>query len=339
MILKVIKFFFLLVVFSVITGLFAFITIHYLIKNQPEVIVPDFRGKDISLCTKQLESISLIPRIKSFEFSQQIPSDHIIAQTPLPGETVKKGRDVHLTISRGKKSDLMPFLFGKHMEEAKIEIFKNGLKLRHISYTHHENVEKYHVIASSPSQGVSIKSDSNVSILVSLGKKPKEYIMPDITGKTIEQAENELEKRNLIIEKIETVFSPDHKQSVILSQNPEYGVRVREKDKVKLIINHMDTPSIISPVIGSNLFIYTLPPAVLKSHIKTELEIYNRKFFIHDGYFSPGQKIIITVPFDQDAVVTLFKDNEFIEEKTFKAFHKSRQNKFLKNFNSLSGHF
>jgi serine/threonine-protein kinase len=339
MISKAVKFFFLLGVFSVITGLSAFVTIHYLIKNQPEVIVPDFRGKDIDYCTRQLESISLIPRIKSFEFSQVVPADHIIDQVPMPGETVKKGRDLHLTISRGKKSDSMPFLYGKHIDEAKIEVLKNGLKLNHVSYTHHDKIQKYHVIASSPSQGVFIKSGTDVSLLVSLGKKPKEYIMPDITGMTIEQAENEIQKRNLVIDKIESVFSPDHRQSVILSQKPEYGVRVKEKQKVSLVINHMDTPSIISPVIGSNLFVYKLPPGILKSHIKTELEIYNRIFVIHDGYFSPEERILIAVPFDQDAVVTIFKDNEFVEEKTFKAFNKNRQNKFLTDFNNLPGYF
>lgn len=339
MILKIIRFFSLLVVFSIITGVSAFVTIHYLIKNQPEVIVPDFSGKDVEYCTKQLESISLIPRIKSFEFNQFVPANHIIDQLPKAGETVKKGRDVHLTISRGKKTDLMPFLYGKNIDEAKIEILKSGLKLAHISFTHHDKISKYHIIASSPSQGVFTKSGTEVSLLVSLGKKPKEYIMPDITGMTIEEAENEIAKRNLLIEKIESVFSPDHKQSVILSQKPAYGVRVKEKDKVTLVINHMDTPSIISPVIGSNMFIYKLPPGVLKSHIKTELEIYNRKFIIHDGYFSPEETILIAVPFDQDAVVTIFRDKEFVEEKTFKAFQKNRQNKFLTDFNNLPGYF
>jgi serine/threonine-protein kinase len=339
MIFKVIRFFILLAIFTIITGVFAFVTIHYLIKNQPEIIVPDFTGKDVEYCTKQIESVSLIPRIKSFEFSQVIPSNHIIAQIPKAGETVKKGRDIHLTISRGKKTDLMPFLYGRHIDDAKIEIFKSGLKLDHISYSHHNKISKYHIIASSPSQGVFTKSGTKVSLLVSLGQKPKEYIMPDIIGMTIEQAENEIAKKNLLIDKIETIFSPDHKQSVILSQTPRYGVRVKEKDKVSLVINHMDTPSIISPVIGSNMFFYKLPPGVLKSHIKTELEIYNRKFVIHEGYFSPEEKIIIAVPFDQDAVVTIFRDKEFVEEKTFKAFQKNRQNKFLTDFNNLPGYF
>ncbi|MDY0132331.1 MAG: PASTA domain-containing protein [Desulforegulaceae bacterium] len=339
MISKIIKFIFLLVIFSIITGVFAFFTIHYLTKNQPEVIVSDFRGKEISYCLNQLDSLALIPRIKSFEFSQVVPADYIIDQAPLPGETVKKGRDVHLTISRGQKSDLMPFLYGKFIDEARIEIFKNGIKLSHLSYVHHDKVKKDHIIASSPSQGVFIKSNTDVSLLVSLGRKLKEYTMPDLTGMTIEEAEKKIAKRNLIIDKIESVFSPDFRQSVVLSQKPSQGLRVKEKTKVSLVINHMDTPSIISPIIGANVFLYKLPPSVLKSHIKTELEIYNKKFIIHDEYFSPEEEIRIAIPFDQDAVVTIYKDKEFTDEIVFKAFKINKPNNFLTDFDKINNFF
>ncbi|MGM0417452.1 MAG: PASTA domain-containing protein [Thermodesulfobacteriota bacterium] len=320
MFVKIIKYTGLLLSFIVITGFFAYLTLHFLIKNQPEVVVPDLKGKDINYSISQLESMSLTPRLKNSQFSNIVTVNHIINQQPKPGEVVKKGRDVHLVISRGKKSNTMPFLSGESLNKAKIQILKNGLKLNHISYIYHSSVPEGHVIASSPQEGVFVDSGTDTNLLLSLGKRPREFVMPDIKGMTIEDATNKLGKVNLEVSDIKTRYSPDYEQGIVLSQTPPAGKKVGENERAVIVLNQRDVPSFISPVIGSRLVSYTVPPGVLKSHIKAELDLYDRTFTIYNDYFDPGKKILIAVPFDQNAGVKIYKDHKPVFEKEFFPF-------------------
>jgi serine/threonine-protein kinase len=320
MFVKIIKYIGLLLSFIAITGMFAYLTLHFLIKNQPEVIVPDLKGKDINYSISQLESMSLTPRLKNSQFSNIITVNHIIDQQPKPGEIVKKGRDVHLVLSRGKKSNTMPFLSGESLNNAKIQILKNGLKLNHISYIYHNSVPKGHVIASSPQEGVFVESGTDTNLLLSLGKRPGEYIMPDIKGMTIEDATGKLSRLNIEVSDIQTSYSPDYQQGIILSQNPTAGKKIGENERAEIVLNQRDVPSFISPVIGSRLVSYTVPPGVLKSHIKAELDLYDRTFTIYNDYFDPGKKILVAVPFDQNAGVRIYKDHKPVIDKDFFPF-------------------
>ena len=317
---KLIKFIILLISFITITGISAFLTIHYLIKNQPVVIIPDLIGKEINYSVSQLETMLLTPRIKKSSFNNSIPVNHIISQDPKPGEIVKKGRDVHLVLSRGKKSNTMPSLKNLLLEDARIKILKNGLKLSHKSYIHHDLISKDYVIESSPQAGVPVKTGTKVNILISLGKRPAEYLMPDITGMTIEKATKELSLRKLQVVSIKTKYDSEKSEGTILSQSPAKGIKVLEKEKVLLVLNQKYSPSIISPVIGSRVVSYRIPWGLLRSHIKAELDIYDKTFIIYDNYLPPDEIVDIIVPFDQEAEVRIFKDKILVLKESLPPF-------------------
>lgn len=328
---KFLKFTGLLICFFIITGISAFITIHYLIKNQPVAVVPDIRGKEINSVVNQLETLFLTPRIKKSSFSNKIPVNHIISQEPEPGEIVKKGRDIHLVLSKGKKSNTMPFLKNLIFDDAKLEILKNGLKLDHVSYVHSSSVAKGEIIASSPQEGISVKSGTKVSLLISLGKRPVQYLMPDLKGMTIENAAREIKSKKLKILSIKTKTNDKFPFGTIISQSPKPGLKVDEGEKVALVLNQKNSPSIISPVIGTRLVSYKLPWGILRSHIKAEMEIYGKTFTLYDNYFPPMEEIDILVPFDQEAEVRIYKDGILVLEKSllpFKDIETNQQNLF-----------
>ncbi|PIE75097.1 MAG: hypothetical protein CSA18_01475 [Deltaproteobacteria bacterium] len=331
MIKKVLKFICLLITFIVLTGIFAFITIHILIRQQPVVIVPDIKGKDINYAVDRLETLYLTPRIKKSEFSLTIPAQHVISQTPKPGEFVKKGRNVHITISRGKKAGIMPDLTGMTIDDAKAEIIKSGLKKGHISHTHHDKIPSGSIITSVPQPGIPVKSGTKTDILVSMGRWPQQRIMPDLSGLTLEDAVSSLSESNLKIDEIRTIYSPDFKKGIILAQTPLSGFIVDKDDKISLVLNQKNSPSIVSPVVGSRLVFYRIPPGLLRSHIKAELEIYDHNFIIYDDYYRPDEIITLLVPYDQEAVVNIFRDNKLVLEKKLLPF--KSVTKKIHNFN------
>jgi serine/threonine-protein kinase len=84
----------LIVVFLVVAGASAYLTLTLIIKSEDTVIVPDLVGKDVVTALEQLTDLQLNTKVNGSEYSRQFPKNHIIFQEPEPGSEIKKDRDI-----------------------------------------------------------------------------------------------------------------------------------------------------------------------------------------------------------------------------------------------------
>ncbi len=89
----------LLIVFLIITGTTAYLTLTFIIKSEDTVVVPDLLGKDVVYSLEILTDLGLNTKIKGSEYSDDFPKNHVILQDPLPGAEIKKGRDLRILLS------------------------------------------------------------------------------------------------------------------------------------------------------------------------------------------------------------------------------------------------
>ena len=117
-------------------------------------------------------------------------------------------------------------------------ILLKDLKLKLVvkSEEYDENIEKGKIISQDPTykENYKIKEHSEISVIISKGTEKVD--VPNVVGKTKEEAEKELKDAGLVPEIIE---ENDEKveAGIVLSQDPEDGENVNKGSKVKLVVS------------------------------------------------------------------------------------------------------
>ncbi len=313
----------LIAAFFIIAGISAYLTLTIIIKSEDAVIIPEISGKDLVYALNVLSDLDLNIKIKGSEYSHDIPKNYIIYQFPEPGAEIKKGRDVKIVISKGPKTVLMPNLEGVTQQQARIIIEENDLQQGSQSLTFSHTVKKDVIMAQYPSPGTMIKRGASVDYLVSLGNRPQVYMMPDLSGITLDDALIIIENYNLTIGDITAVTERSKPQNIIVQQEPASGFRVEEGSVVNLVINRRSNrieKPYLHGSLGIKLFTYRLDYGFLRKHIRVRVNSFGISNDVIDDFIKPGTEIWSLIPRDRDVTVFLYKDNELIQTKVFDAW-------------------
>ncbi len=200
----------------------------------PVVKVPDVRGIDQVEAGKRLEAAGLRAAVLAQPHSDQ-PAGIVIGQKPAPGEEVKRGREVGLTVSRGPEFVTVPDVTGQPRQTAQNLLNIDGFKIVENS-GYHETVPRDYVINQNPSGNSSVKRGSTVFLTISKGPPPPPFGMPDLIGSTLEDALNTLQQLRLTPRQQARELS-GFPEGRVARQSPVPGATVREGDAVDLVVS------------------------------------------------------------------------------------------------------
>lgn len=307
-------------IFFVISGAAAYFTVSYIVQHEKTLIVPDLRGQDLVNVLTLLGNFGLNARIKGADYSDAIPKNHVMGQDPKPGDVIKTGRDVRLTISKGMRFLAMPDLKGLNLQQARLIQEKNGLVSGTESKTFHERVKQDTIISQYPPAGREIEQGSSVDLLISRGAMPRAIVMPDLTGLFLDEAVVAAEKNHLVVEEIKPVYIKTKPINVILNQDPPPGQHVVDGEVIHLSVNRKSSSINGNAGFGEKrnpLFRYQSPPGYLKQHIRVELMAFGATWMLYDELMDPDREIWIVVPELSMSVIFLYKNNELIITKIY----------------------
>ena len=144
----------------------------------------------------------------------------------------------------------IPDLVNKTQDEAEQILKELKLKLVVKSEEYNENVEEGKIISQDPAyqENYTIKEHSEISVVISKGTETVE--VPDVVGKTREEAEKLLKDAGLVAEITE---ENDEKveAGIVLSQDIEDGETVNKGSTVKLVVSkgsgivNVEVPSLV----------------------------------------------------------------------------------------------
>ena len=144
----------------------------------------------------------------------------------------------------------IPDLVNKTQDEAEQIVKELKLKLVVKSEEYNENVEEGKIISQDPAyqENYTIKEHSEISVVISKGTETVE--VPDVVGKTREEAEKLLKDAGLVAEITE---ENDEKveAGIVLSQDIEDGETVNKGSTVKLVVSkgsgivNVEVPSVV----------------------------------------------------------------------------------------------
>ena len=109
-------------------------------------------------------------------------------------------REIRITVvvSLGPKTTSMTNLVGSEYRSAETSLTRQNIEYIE-NFDNSETVEKDMIIRTDPAAGAELKTGDKVVLVISLGKKPKNVKVPDLTGKTEEQAREDLKPFNLTL--------------------------------------------------------------------------------------------------------------------------------------------
>ncbi|MBF0543878.1 MAG: PASTA domain-containing protein [Candidatus Riflebacteria bacterium] len=211
--------------------------------NRGETIeVPDFRGKHLVEVFKEKPADLMIEK-RDEKCDPRYPKDHVIAQYPEPGTRVKKNKKVLLTISLGSKQVTVPDLTGKSTRESALSLLNAQLKEGNHAYFFSTKVPRDHIVTQSPLPFSTQSVNGSVDLLISLGPAPVRGFLPNLAGKSINDAKKVLSdcglKLGKLLYKKDSVHEPDR----ILSTKPSPYEVVNDGTTIDVLLSSLTTQS------------------------------------------------------------------------------------------------
>ncbi len=170
-------------------------------------------------------------------FSDAVAEGLVISQTPTPGTVLEDGMTVTLVVSKGLPFVAVPDLSEHSVEEAEATLAEVGLTLGDVSEANDEKTEAGLVLdwsSGGEARPAEVRKGSEVDVVVSAGPAPR--TVPNLAGKTAEQARAELERIGLRAEVVER-FSGSVDKGLVISTDPGAGAGVARGRSVTVVVS------------------------------------------------------------------------------------------------------
>ncbi len=214
---------------------------HYT-RHGEELQVPNVCGMYIEEAQVTLQSVGLVLQVIDSTYSNKVPLGTIVEQNPSENSSVKKGRAVYVIANaRTKRQVPVPDLRDVSCRQAETTLRALGLKVSQVVY---EASEYKDLVLDIRRNGVSVNSGTrlpegdSVVLVVGRGRGNTTVAVPDLAGKTLFDAREDLLGIHLIVGAT-VCDTPQEEEKVyyVYRQDPAAGVWAREGDHVDLYLS------------------------------------------------------------------------------------------------------
>jgi len=220
---------------AVVAALSAYITVKTTLSGR-EVEIPDLTEMSVADATQLLAGRGLILEESGRRYDARVEEGRILAQDPLPHSSTKLQRKVKIVVSLGDKVTSIPDLRGGAARRAQITLQQQGMTVAGQVYAYSRREEENLVIGQDPLPGVVGPREGKVGLLISRGRRPRTYVMPDLIDQPEATAVEFLRRAGLRPGPVRHRASRYHRPGAVIAQRPEPGYRVRGGDLVVLTV-------------------------------------------------------------------------------------------------------
>ena len=201
-----------------------------------DVPMPNYVGKSYT------EVIGAASSPNSFTFHEEEKTDSshaagiIIDQRPKAGLTVKSNADVTLVVSKGGEPVQIPDVSSKGQDDA-VKALQNLGLVPKVSTVVDDDVAQGEVVSTDPAAGTEVAKGTEVKVYVSSGKLDQTIAVPDVSGKTVPDAEAKIIAAGLSVGTKTYQDDTGKERDTVISTDPLNGVKVAKNTKVNLVLS------------------------------------------------------------------------------------------------------
>ena len=197
-----------------------------------KVKLPNFVGKDVDDARDLAEAAGLNLTVKE-EPSATVEADKVISQAQPPATEVAKGSAIEVVVSSGKNQKAVPDVAGSELAQAANELGQAGFKTK-TGREASSSVDEGKVIRTDPPAGTRVPEGDTITIIVSDGAE--KINVPNVIGKSPEDAKAEIEAAGLVFQNAGTANSNADLDGKVMQQNPSGGTKVEKGTTVRVTI-------------------------------------------------------------------------------------------------------
>ena len=198
--------------------------------------VPDVIGLSLEEAKLRIKDAGLEPKEAEYKNDKRYKIGTVTVQNPLAESEVKRNRGVYLTISGGEELVEVPNLKGKSVRDAVFNLEKYNLKLGTISFEPSEEIFANTIIRQEVLPGAKIRGGNSINVTVSQGRSTDKIPVPDVSLKTLNEAEKILTDSGFRVGKIVYQTNPDILPNTILEQTPRAGELLQLGQSIDFVI-------------------------------------------------------------------------------------------------------
>ncbi|RAV19953.1 Stk1 family PASTA domain-containing Ser/Thr kinase [Paenibacillus contaminans] len=288
-----------------------------------DVPIPNVEGKPLEEAQAELKAVNLNYRITE-EFNKETEKGRVIRQSP-SAMKIKEGSIINLTVSKGVEKQVMQSYIGKKWSAVKQELKSAGytdIQLQTEEIFHKE--EKDTIVAQTPNANDEfdpMKPQFKFTISKGLEKKK----MPNLTGKTLNEAKGILTSMNLSLtpgaEGVVEQPSYDQPKGRVIAQHP-YKPDEDVDDGAGDIVLFVSSGPPANAVTETFMLNKTFEPATAGKTSKFRIVVSdarkeNSEYKTMDVSKNEAVSVQVTLTPDKNAVVQVYRDNTLYDTQTF----------------------
>lgn len=196
-----------------------------------DVVVPAVEGLTVEEAKDEITKAGLHYQVNDI-FSAEVPGE-VVRQSPLGKTKVKKNRVIKLWVSKGSEMIWLPDVRNYPLREAQILLEDSGFKLQMpVTKVYDENIPEGKVVSQDPEGDQKQPEGTRINLTVSKGSSPQQVVMPQLVGRTIEKASDELVSLGLVLGEIKEEESQDYPAGLVCAQEIASGTVIHSGDTV-----------------------------------------------------------------------------------------------------------
>ncbi|MBF9134555.1 Stk1 family PASTA domain-containing Ser/Thr kinase [Plantactinospora sp. S1510] len=144
-----------------------------------------------------------------------------------------------------------PALVSMAGKDAQAQAERAGFVVKFGDPRYSEAVAKDAVLAQDPASAARIVRGGTITLTLSLG--PERFPVPDVSGKTFDLAQLDLEQANLVVARGPDRYDDNLPKGVVISTNPKVGTVVKPGDKITVTVSKGKAPISVPDLVGRNI--------------------------------------------------------------------------------------
>ena len=206
-----------------------------------EVVVPSITNLYFEEAKIIAEAEGLHITVIDSTYSTKVPLGTLVEQKPNAGAKAKRGRTIYaIQNARFRRPVIMPELRDLSLRQAETTVSTLGLKIDKIIYepSAYKNIlldVRYD--GNSIEAGTRLEEGEAITLVVGKGQGTREVTIPNIIGKTLEDARSWLLAHSLSLGSVEYDIPPTEEtqsQYIVYQQTPESGTIIVEGSNVHI---------------------------------------------------------------------------------------------------------
>ncbi len=199
------------------------------------VLMPQVEGKSSEEAIRLLNESGLIADTTERRYNNDVELGHVISQAVKEGEELKEGYTVSLVISNGPVLSTVPNIVHKTLQEATVKVENASLGIGETTYEFND-LPSGMIIEQDPKAGVQIPEGDKVNVIISQGAKITTVLVPNLSGKTLQEAEKELNSLGLKVGTVDEQNSEEVVAGLVIS-NAKVGNEANQGETVNIVLS------------------------------------------------------------------------------------------------------